>query len=315
MGYEGHVYEEPPLPGVRITDPLITTDGDVAGREAAPVVAPIPPPAPVAAAAAKKAPPTPQAAQVAGGQVAGMPSPAWLKNAQPTPPAGGKAQIAVVIDDMGVDVKRSAQIIGLRGPLTTSFLTYASHLPEQTQGAKKAGHELMVHFPMEPKAKDINAGPDVLRVGMDTAEIARRLEEGLGHFSGYVGVNNHMGSKFTENAEGMREVMRALKARGVFWLDSRTSPKSVGEAMAAQAGVPHMGRHVFLDNEETVSSVMVQLGQLEKIAHKQGYAIAIGHPRDQTIAALSQWLPTMAQKGLVLVPLSTLVREHSAQAD
>lgn len=303
MGYNGHLYEEPNTPGVRITDTLSIQE-------------PPPPPAAPQAPTPKPAPAAKPATKQAGEQLAGgMPSPAWLKNATPPPATGSKAQIAIVIDDMGVDVKRSARIVALPGPLTTSYLTYGHNLPEQTRHARQQGHELMVHFPMEPQAKNVDPGPDALRVGLDDAEIKRRLDLGLSHFDGYVGINNHMGSKFTENAPGMREVMQALKARGVFWLDSRTSPKSVGEAMAAQAGIPHIGRDVFLDNDESVSSVMTQLAQLEKIAHKQGYAIAIGHPRDQTIAALASWLPSLAQKGLVLVPLSTIVRERNGQVD
>jgi polysaccharide deacetylase 2 family uncharacterized protein YibQ len=220
--------------------------------------------------------------------------------------------VVVVIDDMGVDVKRSSRIIDLPGPLTTSFLTYAKDLQAQADRAHGHGHELMVHFPMEPKSSTIDPGPDVLRTSLSPDEIDRRLKRGLDSFTGYVGINNHMGSKFTEYGPGMEQVMRALKARGLLWLDSRTTAKSVGIEMARKWGVPHADRHVFLDNDESVASVNHQLAELERIAQKQGYAIAIGHPRDQTISALRAWLPTLSKKGLVLVPLSTVVRAHTA---
>jgi polysaccharide deacetylase 2 family uncharacterized protein YibQ len=219
--------------------------------------------------------------------------------------------VAVVIDDMGVDVKRSARIIDLPGPLTTSFLTYARDLQAQANRARQHGHELMVHFPMEPKSTTIDPGPDVLRTTLSADEIDRRLARGLGSFTGYVGINNHMGSKFTEYAPGMAQVMKALKARGLLWLDSRTTAKSVGIDLAEKWGVPHADRHVFLDNGKSVASVNEQLRELEQIALKHGYAIAIGHPHDQTITALSAWLPTLARKGIVLVPISTIVRANT----
>jgi polysaccharide deacetylase 2 family uncharacterized protein YibQ len=95
------------------------------------------------------------------------------------------------------------------------------------------------------------------------------------------------------------------------WLDSRTTAKSVGIDLAEKWGVPHADRHVFLDNGKSVASVNEQLRELEQIALKHGYAIAIGHPHDQTITALSAWLPTLARKGIVLVPISTIVRANT----
>lgn len=219
--------------------------------------------------------------------------------------------IAIVIDDMGVDRKRSQKVIDLKGPLTTSFMTYAHDVADQAKESRQHGHELLVHFPMEPQSPNIDPGPDVLRTTMSSDQIEKRLDAGLSRFSGYVGINNHMGSKFTEYAPGMTEVMKVLKKRGLLFLDSRTTAKSVGIDLAAKYGVPHADRHVFLDNQQNVAAILKQLAHVERIARKIGYAIAIGHPHDTTIQALKQWLPTLQAKGLVLVPLSTIVRTHT----
>lgn len=227
------------------------------------------------------------------------------------PPSGAKPSypavfIAVVIDDMGVDPARSRQIINLPGPLTTSFLTFARELRRQAKAAAAAGHELMMHMPMEPKGK-VPAGPDALLVHMAPEEITARVRDMLGRMDHYVGVNNHQGSKFTENAECLRSVMSVLKERGLFFLDSRTSGQSIGSRIAEESGVQTVERSVFIDHEQRQGYVAKQLALAEALARKNGHAIAIGHPRDVTITELGRWLPTLPGKGITLVPVSTLV--------
>lgn len=233
---------------------------------------------------------------------------AWRQYALAMPETNGRPMIAIVIDDMGLDRKRTARISGLPGPLTLSFLTYAEELGQQTRAARVAGHELMLHVGMEPGSKTVDPGPNVLLAGDAPDEIRRRLIWGLGRFTGFVGVNNHMGSKFTESREGMAVVMAELKARGLLFLDSRTTPRSVGAELARQLGVPAVERNVFLDNENDVAAVNARLAEVERLARRTGTAIAIGHPRDATLAALAQWIPALEAKGFVLVPLTAIVR-------
>lgn len=293
--------------GVRLSDPLtaggavgVTVSGQV--PEVAPAAPPVLPVAPVPAPA-----PAPEPAQ----QHAAVIQKGWKDAALPPPAgAGKKPMIAIVIDDMGIDKGRTARITALPGPITTSFLTYAADLKKQAGDARRAGHELMMHVPMQPQGT-IDAGPDVLRVGMAQEEIHRRMAEYLGRLDGIVGINNHMGSAFTEHADGLRPVMQALKEHNLFFLDSKTSGRSVGSKIASEAGIPAIDRNVFLDHEETSAFVTRQLAETEAIARKHGYAVAIGHPKDVTIKGLSQWLPTLSEKGFVLVPLSTLVRMRS----
>lgn len=233
--------------------------------------------------------------------------PAWKVHAVPAPRTDGRPMIAIVIDDMGIDKRRTAQVGALPGPLTLSWLTYADDLKVQTQAARRGGHEMMLHVPMEPMGDKYDPGPDVLEVKLSAEEIRRRLTWGLDRFDGYVGVNNHMGSRFTANAPGMEVVMRELGRRGLLFMDSVTTQKSVAPELAQRHAIPFAARNVFLDNEQSVQAVRTQLGKLEAHARKHGAAIAIGHPYDETIQALAGWLPGLAQRGFVLVPVSTIV--------
>ena len=240
--------------------------------------------------------------------------PAWERFALPDVPTGGRPMIAVIIDDMGVDKRRSEKVIQLQGPLTVSFMSYADDLPHQTESARTHGHELMMHVPMEPLGEKIDPGPGALLVGLPPAELAKRIEDDLDRFSGYVGINNHMGSKFTAFAPGMEQVMDLLHRRGLLFIDSLTTDRSVGLMLAEKAGVPSAARNVFLDNVGELAAVQGQLEKLEALARRKGTAIAIGHPRDATIAALMAWLPTLAAKGLVLVPVTEVVRARQRTA-
>jgi polysaccharide deacetylase 2 family uncharacterized protein YibQ len=249
--------------------------------------------------------------------------PLWRRNAVPLADAQDRPLIAVVIDDMGVDQRHSREAAALPGPLTLAYLPYAHDLPDQTAAAHRAGHELMVHMPMQPQSRigiggqaesGGDPGPNALTVGLAPEEVRRRVAWALGQFTGYVGINNHMGSAFTTNRAGMAAVMAELKARGLLFLDSRTIAASVGEAEAAAAGVPHATRNVFLDNIQTDAEVLARLAELERIAKVRGAAIAIGHPHATTIAALRQWLPTVAERGFALAPLSAVVARNSSGA-
>jgi polysaccharide deacetylase 2 family uncharacterized protein YibQ len=137
-----------------------------------------------------------------------------------------------VLDDLGLDRPHTAAAIRLRGPLTMSFMTYASDLAEQTAAARRAGHELLLHVPMEAVDRRANPGPHALLTTLSREEILERLRWGLGRFDAFVGINNHMGSKFTADPQSMVPVMEELRSRGLAFLDSRTSPASDGIRLA-----------------------------------------------------------------------------------
>ena len=145
--------------------------------------------------------------------------PAWLRYAVPAPPTGNRPLVAIVLDDLGLDRARTAAAIRLRGPLTMSFMTYASDLGEQTAAAPRAGDELLLHVPMEAVDRHADPGPHGLFTAMPREEIIERLRWGLGRFDGFVGINNHMGSKFTADAQSMAPVIEELRARGLVFLE------------------------------------------------------------------------------------------------
>jgi polysaccharide deacetylase 2 family uncharacterized protein YibQ len=166
---------------------------------------------------------------------------------------------------------------------------------------------------MEAIDRHADPGPRGLFTALPREENLARLRWGLGRLAGFVGINNHMGSKFTSDAHSMTPVMEELRARGLVFLDSRTSPSSAGIRLAVAYGVPHAARDVFLDDDQAPTAIAKQLARLEQVARQQGSAIAIGHPHDATIAALRAWLPQVAGKGLALVPVSAVVRHRMTE--
>lgn len=233
------------------------------------------------------------------------PVPAWRENAMPVAAAPGQPMIAVVIDDMGLDRARSARTSALPSPLTLAFLAYGRDLHTQTGAARAAGHELLVHVPMEPGA-GAEPGPNALLTSLTPAEFDRRIDWNLSQFDHFVGINNHMGSKATSDPTAMAAVMSKLRDRGLLFLDSRTSGATVAHAEAEEHGIPALRRDVFLDHDPSPIAVRAALDKVEKIARRQGHAIAIGHPRDATIEALEEWLPDVRARGFALVPLSAV---------
>ena len=233
---------------------------------------------------------------------------AWLKNSVAFSVPQRRPLIAVVLDDVGVARNHAELAIDLPGVITLSFMTYADGVADMAARARAKGHELMLHVPMEPLGHEIDAGPHVLTVGASDGELLKRLAWGLDRFPGYIGINNHMGSRFTQDERGMSVVLAELKRRNLLFLDSRTISNTVGDKLAARMGVPHVMRDVFLDNEMDEAAVIRQLMQAERVAASKGQAIAIGHPHPATIAAIRAWMPKAEARGFVIVPLSAVAK-------
>lgn len=233
--------------------------------------------------------------------------PAWRANAARTALIPGMPMIGIVIDDLGLDHGRTERAMRLPAPVTLAFLPYGRRLKAETGRARATGHEILVHMPMEATGAWADPGPNVLTIAMGAAEIRARLDWALARFPGFVGINNHMGSKFTSNAAAMDVVLSELKARGLLFLDSRTATTTVAFTRARTAGIPAATRQVFLDRDLTPQGVARQLAELESRARAKGRAIAIGHPHDVTLDALEAWLATLKDKGLQLAPVSALV--------
>ncbi len=237
--------------------------------------------------------------------------PAWQRHALPID-LDGRPKIVIVLDDVGLDQRRGRRATALPGPLTLSYMAYADGLGRQLSAARDAGHELLLHVPMEPRSTAVDPGPNVLLSGMPRDELLKSISWNLDQASGFVGINNHMGSRFTADRESMDTVVEELRRRGLLFLDSVTSNQSVAHRAARDGGIPYAVRNVFLDHEDDLEAIRRQLRQVERLANRSGVAIAIGHPRDKTLEALAAWLPSLEDKGFQLVPISAVVQIATA---
>ncbi|QDO98474.1 divergent polysaccharide deacetylase family protein [Ferrovibrio terrae] len=238
---------------------------------------------------------------------------AWRARAVPPPANARPPYVALLIDDAGLDRKGTQRVIAMPGPVTLSFMSYANELSEQSAAARAAGHEVMLHLPMEPlDAKRNNPGPNALFVNLDADELQRRLTWHLDRFSDYVGVNNHMGSRFTADAARMGQVLDEINRRQVFWLDSLSGPNSAGPALARKRGVDAAERDIFLDDDRS-PGIAHELATMERMARSRGDVIAIGHPHGATLTALEKWIATAQERGFTLVPVSTVLLRRQQQ--
>jgi polysaccharide deacetylase 2 family uncharacterized protein YibQ len=223
-----------------------------------------------------------------------------------------RPKIVIILDDMGIDRRNSERAISLPGPLTYSFLPYANKSAPLAEAARQAGGEVMLHLPMEPEG-GADPGPHALKASMTGGDFLRTLEWNLERFDGYVGVNNHMGSKLTADIAAMKTLIAYLDDKSVFFLDSVTTPQSVVRQAGREIGVDIYARDVFLDDEAGNEDVVrTQLAVAERIAQETGYVVAIGHPRQETLDVLGPWLTTAPARGFDLVFASALKRIHEA---
>ena len=218
----------------------------------------------------------------------------------------GKPRIAIVIDDVGLDIAGSRRAQALPAFITLSYIPYSPHLRDQTKESREEGHELLLHMPMEPIGH-ADPGPGALLTSQSQDEMKQNMDTALASFTGFDGMNNHMGSRFTANREDMEVVISELQQRGLFFLDSRTSAQSVGADVAREHGLPTITRDVFLDDDMSPKAIRAQLEETERVARRKGYAVAIGHPHPATLQELEAWIPEAQRKGFVFVPINILV--------
>ena len=214
--------------------------------------------------------------------------------------------IAVVIDDMGSDVALNRRAIALPRAVALSFLPYPDETPALAREGARAGHDILVHVPMQAESRAEDPGPMALTTGLAPPEIIRRLDWALSRVPGYIGINNHMGSFYTQNRAALVPVAETMADRHIFFLDSRTTPASLVVPVARAYGVPSAARDVFLDDVQDPREVAVQLAELEKDARTNGVAIAIGHPHPVTLDVLARWCANL--KGYRLVPIAVAIR-------
>jgi len=222
------------------------------------------------------------------------------------PETNGLPRVAIVIDDLGYQKQLTLDFIELEFPLTLSFLPQAPFSKEMVQQAFQKGKETLLHLPMEPNGfPQTNPGPKTLLTNMSDEEILNILKNDLDAFPQVSGVNNHMGSRFTEDRYKIALVLSMIKERKLFFLDSRTTPQTVILFVASQLGVKAVQRDIFIDNNLNEEAIILQLEQLIRLAQERGFAVACGHPYPQTLRALKAKIPELQDK-VRLVPVSQL---------
>lgn len=213
--------------------------------------------------------------------------------------------LAFVIDDWGYNLKVLQAMKNFQGRLTIAVLPGLPHSREIAQAALQTGHELILHLPMESESEHAQVEGTLL-AGMGREAVAALLERHSSGLPAISGLNNHEGSKASADRALMSTVAAWLRDRGGYFLDSKTSPKSVGEEQAKKAGIPYASRRIFLDNVDTPQAIEAAARQALAIAKKTGSCIAIGHPRENTLAVLGRLAAEIESQGVDLVRASEL---------
>jgi polysaccharide deacetylase 2 family uncharacterized protein YibQ len=237
---------------------------------------------------------------------------AWRVYARPFDAAEQRPRLAIVLGDLGLSQQATMTAIQkLPAGVTLAFAPYAGNLQDWIAQARAAGHEVLLQLPMEPldyPASD--PGPKALLTSLSPADNQARLEWVLSRVTGYVGVTNYMGSKFTMAPEALRPVLAELKGRGLLFLDSRSNQQSVGGRLAREVGLPVALNNRFLDNEASRTAIDARLDELERIARAGGTAVGIGYPYPVTIERIAAWAQRLPERGLVLAPVSAVVNRQ-----
>ncbi|MBI5394388.1 MAG: divergent polysaccharide deacetylase family protein [Verrucomicrobia bacterium] len=208
--------------------------------------------------------------------------------------------MTVVIDDAGLAEPSLVQrLCRIAAPFSVAVLPGEAHSVECAEIAHRAGKEVMVHLPLEPLSKPpgLYLGREPITFDMAEDAVRLRVRQHLAAVPHRVGVNNHMGSRITPDRQRMTWILQEIKAKGLFFVDSRTIKDTVACSVARELGIPAAQRTVYLDNERSVPAIRTQWQQCVAAAQKDGWALAIGHVHDETITAMEELVP--ASKGVV----------------
>jgi polysaccharide deacetylase 2 family uncharacterized protein YibQ len=224
-------------------------------------------------------------------------------------------QIAVIIDDIGFDLRVVEELAQMRAPIAFAILPCAPHAAEAARLLHRAGKETLLHLPMEPRSYPAeNPGEGALFTNMEAGEIRRQIETHLTVVPYVTGVNNHMGSLFMENEAALSVVMEELAKRNLFFVDSRTTPHSLGKQAAARAGVRFAERAVFIDHHRGYSAALANLTQPRRSDGAKGKPLLlIGHPHDETILALREAQALWREEEMQVIPVSAFIKRTAGE--
>ena len=220
-----------------------------------------------------------------------------------------QAKMAIIIDDVGFRSSESAgRFCNLGQVVTLSILPFQPHTKQDVELARETGTPYMLHMPMEPRSSEANPGEGVILADDEKSVIIQKLRKAFRSVNGAPGLNNHMGSKVTDNVRAMEFIMAFLAENGLFFVDSRTSLNTVGYATSTRLGVKSVIINSYLDVEDDEAYIENRLEKLTAEAFEKGQVIAIGHDRPHTLAVLERKLPELEKRGITFVPVSDLIR-------
>ena len=226
----------------------------------------------------------------------------------PPPLMTGKPKVVIIMDDLGRNFERAKEVINLGIPVTFAILPGETFATDIALLAARSGYEVMIHLPMEPHSYPAtNPGDDALLLGQSKKEIAQRVRAYFKKVPYATGANNHMGSRFTEFEAGMAVVLEIMHEKGMFFVDSRTTGRSVVKNVAGEIGVPYAIRDIFLDNVADVDEIGQQIMKLVQLAEKRGRAVGICHPYPETLEALRRAAKMLRGGSVEVVFASKLV--------
>jgi polysaccharide deacetylase 2 family uncharacterized protein YibQ len=236
----------------------------------------------------------------------------WQVYSRPFNAGTNTPRIAILIVGLGLSQSATnAAIQQLPGPVTLGFAPYAQDLQHWIEQSRAAGHEVMLQLPMEPYDYPRNdPGPHTLLTSLQDKQNIDRLEWLLSRFTGYVGVTNFQGAKFTTSERHLRPVMNVLGDRGLMFLDLRATEQSAAARVARDSGVPRALNNRFLDSTASRSAIDARLNELERIAKLTGTAVGVGFAYPVTIERVANWAPTLALKGIALAPITATVNRQ-----
>lgn len=219
-------------------------------------------------------------------------------------PSSDLPKIAIVMDDLGPNKDAAKTVFALNAPLTLSILPHEAYSEWIAKEGHRLGHKIIAHIPMEAVSPQ-RLGKGSLSTWMTDREIAETLSDDIRSIPQISGVSNHMGSAFTKDERAMRALISELKKHRLFFLDSFTTAESVGYKLAKAEGLDALRRDVFLDNNDDLREIEAQWKRLLDISRKKGYAIALAHPRKNTLEFLQRKLEN--NKEATLIPITELL--------
>jgi len=215
---------------------------------------------------------------------------------------------SIIIDDVGNNYEYGYDVVNLPAALTIAILPDTTYAKDLARLATKNQKEVMLHLPMQ-SVEHHEYSPGTLDLHMTRTEFNKQLLSDLNAVPYIRGVNNHMGSLLTRHPGHMTWLMDELSRRGnLYFVDSKTTSKSIADKIAIEHDIPNLSRDFFLDSDDNEKSISKQFALFIKKINHRGYALAIAHPYPKTIAFLQSHLHELTEQGIKLIPVSHLIQ-------